>query len=153
MHGPIECLTGERLQMDAAIRITIEETSKLVLQLMNAFNGGIDQRPGEVLIVEPFPALDGIHEMAFNGVAVADCNVVTPLHHARATALAEKALDRNRDIQIRRRLMGVERGKKSSAPTAKNQNIRLVPGNGSVSHCRRLPLNFGQASAREFWLI
>ena len=134
MHRPVVGLPGERLQVDRAVRVAIEEAAELVLELVDALDGGRDQGPGELLIVEPLPALDGVHEMALDRIAGPDRDVVPALHHPRAAALPQQALDRHGDVQVRRRLVGVERGEQPGAAAPQDQDVGLAVGDCVVGH-------------------
>src|SRR5262249_29708925 len=79
-----------------AVRIAVEEAADLVFELAHALDRDRDQRPGEFLMGQPFAALDRVHEVPLDRVAGIDRNVVTALHHARAAALTEEPLARNR---------------------------------------------------------
>ncbi len=125
VHGAIESLTGEGFAVQRAVRIAIEETADLVLQLAHALDRGRDQRPGELLVRQPFAAFDRVHEMALDRVAGIERDVVAALHHARAAAFAEQALAGNRDVEIGVGFQGVQRGEQSGAAGAKDQNVGL----------------------------
>src|SRR5439155_6488418 len=99
VHRAIETLPRERLLVERAVGVAIEETTELVLQLVHALDRTGHQRPGEILIGEPCATLDRVHEMALDRVARTERDVVAALDHARATALSEQALDRDRDRQ------------------------------------------------------
>ena len=75
--------------------------------------------------------------MTLDRVAGPDRDVVAALHHPRATALPEQTLDRHGDIQIRRRLMSVERREQSGTAASQNQDVSFVTGNGVFGHFRR----------------
>ena len=91
VHRAIEALPGEGLLMNAAVRIAIEEAAELGLELADAPLRAGDEEPGEVLVVQPFAALDRVHEMALDRIARRKRDVVAALHHARAAAFAEQA--------------------------------------------------------------
>ena len=56
---------------------------------------------------QPLAALDRVHEVALDRVAGGERDVVAALDHARAAALAEQALHRDRDVELR--IRGVAR--------------------------------------------
>ena len=99
---------GEGLLMDRSVGIAVEETAELVLQLADARARLVDEQPGEVLIVQPGAALDRVHEMTLDGIARRKRHVVAALHHARAAAFAEQALDRDGDVEIGIGALGVQ---------------------------------------------
>ena len=123
VHGAIEGLAGERFLVDRAVGIAIEKTADLVFELVNALDRAGDQRPGEVLIREPFAALDRVHEVALDRVAGGERDVVASLNHARAAAFAEQTLDRDGDRQRRVRRLCVQRGEQARAARAQNENV------------------------------
>ena len=99
VHRAVEGLAGERLAMQRAVGVAVEEAADLVFQLAHPLDGLGHQRPGEVLVGQPLAALDGVHEMALDGVAGIERDVVAALHHARAAALAEQALGGDRHLR------------------------------------------------------
>ncbi len=66
VHGAIEGLAGEGLAVQRAVGIAVEETADLVFQLAHALDGLGHQRPGQLLMRQPFAAFDGVHEMALD---------------------------------------------------------------------------------------
>src|SRR2546426_11061073 len=132
VHGAVERLPGEGLLVDAAVGIAVEEAAELVFQLADPFNGQAHQLPGEVLIGKPLAALDGVHEVALDRVALRQRNVVAALHHARAAAFAEQAFHGDGDRQLGRRLTGVQRGKQAGAARAEDQDVRV---DARRNHC------------------
>jgi len=125
VHGAVEGLPGEGLLVDRAVRIAVEEAAELVFQLADAFHCERHQLPGELLVGQPLATLDGVHEVALDRVARRERHVVAALHHARAAALAEQALDRDCDRQLGRRLVRVQRGEQSGAARAENQDVAV----------------------------
>ena len=123
VHGAVEGLSGERLLMDGAVGIAVEKAAELVFELVNALDRAGHQRPGEILVRQPFAAFDGVHEVALDRVACGERDVVAALHHARAAAFAEQALDRDGDRQRRIGALGVQGGEQSCAAGAENQNV------------------------------
>ena len=63
VHSAIERLAGEGLAVQRPIRIAVEETADLVFQFLHAFDRFGHQRPGKILVGQPFAAVDGVHEM------------------------------------------------------------------------------------------
>src|SRR6516225_1843864 len=74
---------------------------------------------------QPFATLDRVHEVPLDRVAGIDRNVVTALHHARAAALTEKPLARDRHVEIGTGLERVQRRKKPGAAGPEDQNVGL----------------------------
>ena len=133
MHGAIEGLARERLLMNGAVRIAVEEAADVVFKLADTRRRGADQQPGELLVVEPGTALDRVHEMALDGVVRGERDVVAALHHARAAALAEQTLHRDGHVEIGTRLLGVQCGEKARTAGAEDQDVGL-----KGSHCARV---------------
>ena len=125
MHGAIECLAGEGLAVERAVGIAIEEAADLVFQFLHALDRLGDQRPGQFLVRQPFAAFDGVHEMALDGVAGIERDVVAALHHAGAAAFAEQPLADDGDVEIGIGLQGVQRRKQPGAAGAQDQNVGL----------------------------
>ena len=125
MHSAIESLAGERLAVQRAVGVTIEEAADLVFQFLHALDRLGDQRPGQFLMRQPFAAFDGVHEMALDGVAGIERDVVAALHHAGAAAFAEQTLADDGDVEIGIRLQAVQRRKQAGAAGAQDQNIGL----------------------------
>ena len=139
VDGAIEGLAGEGLAMQRAIRVAIEEAADLVLQLTHALDRRAYQRPGELLMRQPFAALDRVHEMALDRIARVERHVVAALHHARAAAFTEQALARDRDVETGIGPVGMQRRKQTGAAGAQNQNIGLeaFKGHRSSEHARQ----------------
>ena len=125
MHGAIEGLAGERLAVQRAVRIAIEEATNLVFQFVHALDRGGDQRPRESLVRQPLAAFDRVHEMALDRVAGIERHVVAALHHAGAAAFAEQALAHDSDVEIGIGLVRMQRGKQPGAAGAEDQNVGL----------------------------
>ena len=125
VHRAIEALPGEGLAVQRAVGVAIEETADLVLQFAHPLDGGCDQRPGQLLMRQPFAALDRVHEMALDRVAGIDRHVVAALHHAGAAAFAEEALTRDRDVEIGIGFERMQRRKQPGAAGAEDQNVGL----------------------------
>ena len=125
VHGAIESLAGEGLLVDAAVRIAVEKTAQLVLQLVNALHRQGHQLPREILVGQPLAALDGVHEVALDRIAGGERDVVAALHHARAAAFAEQPLHRDGDVERGIGLVRVQRGEQPRAARAENQDVSL----------------------------
>ena len=96
--------------MHRTVGVAVEEAAEFVLEFADAYLRAGDEDPGEVLVVQPFAAFDRIHEMSFDRVACRQRNIVAALHHARAAAFAEQALDRDGYVEIGRGLLRVQSG-------------------------------------------
>ena len=131
VHGAVEGLPGERLLVDRAVRVAVEEAAELVLQLADAHAAPRDEQPGEVLVVEPLAALDRVHEVALDRVAGRERDVVAALHHAGAAAFAEQALHRDGDVELGRRLLGVQRREQPGAAGAEDEDVGVEGGQGA----------------------
>ena len=114
---------------------------------MDALDRAGHQGPREVLVGEPFAAFDGVHEVALDRVARRERNVVAALHHPRAAALAEQALDRDRDRQRGIGCMRVQRSEQARAPGAEDEDVGLQPADGR-SVQRAFTPNAANARAR-----
>ena len=125
VDGAVEGLAGEGLLVDAAVGVAVEEAAQLVLQLADALDRLGDERPGEVLVRQPLPALDRVHEVALDRVARGERHVVAALDHARAAALAEQALDGHRDREPGVRLLRVQRREEPRAARTEDEDVGL----------------------------
>ncbi len=125
MHGAVEGLPGEGLAVQRAVGIAVEEAADLVFQFAHALDGLGHQRPGQLLMRQPFAAFDRVHEMALDRVAGIERDVVAALHHAGAAAFAEQALARNRDVEIGIGFERMQRGEQPGAAGAEDQNVGL----------------------------
>src|SRR5690606_37440871 len=109
VDGAVEALARERLLVDRAVGITVEEAAELVLQLVDALDRDIDQCPGQLLIVQPLAALDGVHEVALDRVRRREGDIVAALHHAGSAALPEQPLERDSYRQVLPGLLRTQR--------------------------------------------
>ena len=130
VHGAIEGLSGEGLLVHGAVGRPVEEAAELGLQLADADLRPFHQGPGQVLVVEPLAALDGVHEVALDGITRRQGDVVAALDHAGASRLAEEALDADGDGQPGRRLVDVQRGEQAGAAAAEDEDVGF-----DGSHC------------------
>src|SRR6185312_1138798 len=103
--------------------IAVEEAAEVGLELADALRRSLDQQPGQVLIVEPAAAFDRVHEMALDRIVRRQRDVVAALHHARAAAFAEQALDRDGDVEIGVGLLGVQRREQPGAAGAEDEDV------------------------------
>src|SRR5262249_49767365 len=118
---------GERLAVQRAVGIAIEEAADFVLELGDALDRLAYQGPGEILVRQPLAALDRVHEVALDRIAEVQRHVVAALDHARATAFAEQAFGRDRDFERRIGGMRVQCGKQPGAARAEDQDISIEP--------------------------
>ena len=123
VHRAVEGLPGEGLLMQGAVLVTVEEAAEFVLEFADAFLGARHQQPGQVLVVQPLAAFDGVHEVAFDGIAGRQGDVVAALDHAGAAAFAQQSLDRDGDGKIGPGLGGMERREQPGAARAQNQDV------------------------------
>jgi len=123
MHGAVECLSGKCLLMHRAVGIAVEKATELVLEFTDPHLRAGDQHPCEVLIVQPLAAFDRVHEVALDRVARRKRDVVAALHHTCAAAFAEQTFDRDRDIEIGRGLLRMQRGKQAGAAGAEDKDV------------------------------
>ena len=98
-----------------------------VAALVHPLDGSRYERPGQLLVRQPFAPFDGVHEMPLDRVAGIERNVVAALHHAGAAAFAEQPFGRNRDVEIGIGFGGVQRRKQPGPAGAENQDVGLEP--------------------------
>ena len=101
MHGAVEALAGERLLVDRAVGVAVEEAADAVFELDDAVGRIVHQRPGEFLVVEELAAFDRVVEMLVEGVGRVEHAVVAALDHARAADLADEAFHGDDDLETR----------------------------------------------------
>ena len=121
-------LPGKRLLMDAAIGVAVKETADLVLKLVDTHHRLFTEFPRHILIGQPFAALYGVHEMPLDAIAPAQRHVIATLHHARAAAFPDEALDGNGNPRASRcGLLRMKRCEKTCATGADNQDVGIMP--------------------------
>ena len=91
VYGAVEGLTGEGLMMERAVGLTIEKTAQLVFQFLHADNRGFAQLHRHILVWQPFPAVNRIHEMPLHRISRTERHVIATLHHACAAAFSDQA--------------------------------------------------------------
>ena len=123
--------------MDIRFNNGQEEAAEFVLEFVHALDGLGHQGPGQVLVGQPFAALDGVHEVALDRIAGCQRHVVAALHHARAAAFAEQALDGQGDLQVRRGRMRVQGSEQARAAGAEDQDV----GGEAADHFDLIPVN------------
>ena len=123
VNGAIEALAGERLLMERAVGVAVKKAAMNVLELVHPLDGTADEGPGELLVGQPFAALDGVHKMALDRVAFPERHIVAALDHTRAAAFAHEPLDGNRYVEIGALIVGVKRGEEPRAARAEDENV------------------------------
>ena len=131
VHRAVEGLTGKGFLMDGAVRVAIKKAAQLVLEFADTLHCGGHQGPGQVLIGQPLAALDRVHEVPLDRVTLGQGHVVAALHHARAARFAKKAFDCHCDLQLRRRLVGMQGGEQPCPTRTQDQDVGLY-----AAHCR-----------------
>jgi hypothetical protein len=134
VHRAVEGLACERLLVDRAVRVAVEEAAQLVLELVDPLDRERHQLPCEVLVGQPLAALDRVHEVPLDRIFLRERDVVATLHHARAAAFAEQAFYGDRDRQIRRSLVRVQRGEQARAAGTEDQDVG-IEASGFLDHC------------------
>ena len=61
--------------------------------------------------------------MALDRILGRERDVVAALHHAGAAAFAEQALDRDGDVELGPRLLGMQRREQAGAAGAQDENV------------------------------
>ena len=116
-------LAGERLLVDAAVGVPVEEAAVARLQLEHAAGRLLHERPRQLLVVDPAAAVQGVEQVGLERVAGAEHRVVAALDHAGAAGAAEQALHRHRDRQVRRVIGRVQGGAEPGAARAQDQDV------------------------------
>ncbi len=101
MDRAVVALPRERLLVDAAVRRTVEEAAVARLQLQHATGRLAHERPHELLIVDPAPALEGVAQVGLERIGRGEDGVVAALDHARAARAPQEPLDDDGDSQRR----------------------------------------------------
>ena len=86
VHRSVEALAGEGFLVDRAVLVSVEKTAAHGFEPLHAAGRAAHERPGEFLIVNPRPALQGVEKMVLHRVGFGEGDVVAALHHARAAA-------------------------------------------------------------------
>ncbi len=89
MDGPIVRLAGERLLVDAAVRVAVEEAAVAALELEHSPGSLVDESPDELLVVDPAATRQGVEEVRVERVGRGEHRVVAALDHPRAAGAAE----------------------------------------------------------------
>ncbi len=90
---------------------------------LHALDRSAHQRPRQFLVRQPLAALDGVHEVALDQVALVQRDVVAALHHAGAPAFPHQALADDRDVEIRIGAMGMQRREQPGTARAEDQDV------------------------------
>ncbi len=68
VYGAIKGLAGKRLLVDRSVRVAVEEAAELGFHLLDGGCGLLDQRLGQLLVVDVLAALEGVHQVLLVGV-------------------------------------------------------------------------------------
>src|SRR6266545_2384624 len=101
----------------------VEEAAVLRLELEHALRSFGDQRPDQLLIVDPAAALKRVEKMRVERIGLAEHGIVAALDHARAARAAEQTLDDNGDGERGRPVRGVKRCAEPGAASAQHQDV------------------------------
>jgi hypothetical protein len=134
VDGAVEGLSRESLLVDRAVRVAVEEAAPAILELTDALLRDGHERPGEVLVVQPGAAMDGVHEVALGGILRREGHIVAALHHAGAAGFAEQALHRDGDAEIGGGGFRVQRAEQPGAAGAEDEDVG--GGAGDLGHGR-----------------
>ena len=66
VHGAVKALAGERLLVQCAVVVAVEEAAVFIFQLADAQRRGFAQPPCEFLMRQPLAAFDGVAKMQFH---------------------------------------------------------------------------------------
>src|SRR5690606_20100107 len=161
VHGAIESLAGKGFLVQGAVGIPVEEAAQLVLELMDAFDGLVHQRPCQFLVGQPFAAGDGVHEMPLSGIGLAQRRVVAALHHARAAAFAQQAFAGHGDVQGGVRVVRMQGREQAGSAGAQAQDVGAdyvglrrhdAPSEARISSRRLLTSPFTSSYSEPPWL-
>src|SRR5262249_49948066 len=83
VHRAVVSLAGERLLVDVTVGRPIEKAAVARLELENATGRFGDQRPHELLIVDPPAAFERVEQMRLERIGWSEHGVVAALDHAR----------------------------------------------------------------------
>ncbi len=123
VHGAVVALAGEWLLMNASRRRAIEQAAVPGLELQHAGGRLRHQRPHELLVVDEAAASQRVAQMRLERVGLGQHGVVAALHHSSAARAAEESLHDNRDRQRRIGVGGVQRGAKTGAARAEDEDV------------------------------
>jgi len=97
VDGAVVGLAGERLLVDAALGVAVEQTAVARLQLEYATGRLRHQPPHQLLVVDPAAAVERVGQMRLERVGGREHGVVAALHHAGAAGAAEEPFDHDRN--------------------------------------------------------
>ena len=123
VHRAVEALAGERLLVDRAVGVAVEQAADAVFELDDPVGRIVHQRPGELLIIEKLAALDRVVEMFVERVGRVEDAVVAALDHPRAARLADEAFHRDDDAGPRVGGGDMQRGEHAGAAGAEDEDV------------------------------
>ncbi len=132
MDGSVVRLAREGLLMDAAVGVTVEEAPVAALELQHATGGFRDERPDQLLVIDPAAAGQRVEEVRVEGIGRGEHGVVAALDHPRAAGPAEQALDDDGDRKMGRAVGGVQGRAEPRAARAEDQQIGLEYVDGAL---------------------
>src|SRR3990170_817501 len=144
VHRAVVRLAGEGLLVDAPVGPAVEEAAVARLELEHASRRLPDERPRELLVVDPAAARERVAEVRLELVGRGQHRVVAALHHARAAGAAQQALDDDGDGQPGRGVGGVERRAEAGAAGAEDEDVGLE----GLDHRTRRAAESDRATAR-----
>ena len=121
----VVALAGERLLVDLAVGVAVEEAAVARLELEHAAGRLVHERPGELLVVDQRAALEGVVEVRVDRVGRCQHRVVAALDHPRASGPAEQAFDGHADREAGGAVGRVQGGTEPGAPGAQHEDVRL----------------------------
>ena len=101
----------------------VEEAADARLELVDDARRVVDERPGELLVVEELAALERVLEMQIDRVARIEHGVVAALDHPRAAGPADRALADDGDLQLGRGRGGVQDAHQPGAAAADHRDV------------------------------
>src|SRR5262249_25221996 len=110
---------------DVTVGRPMEKAAVARLELENATGRFGDQRPHELLIVDPPAAFERVEQMRLERIGWSEHGVVAALDHARTAGAAQQPLDHDADAQARRGVGGVQRGAEAGATGTEDQEIEV----------------------------
>ncbi len=125
MYGAAEVLRRERLLVDRAVGVAVEEAAHPCLQLVDNAGSVLNERPRQLLIVDVPAALERVGVVQIERVARVEHGIVAALHHDGATGPADDPLAHERDAQAGVPVESVEHAHKPGAAAADHRDVCL----------------------------